>query len=162
MGRRGDLRQMFWLVVISGLITCAGAAFFPALGPFKAHGIKAEFLPVMEQLRAGNLHFALSNLTGVVSFPSFHTTMALLFIYSFSRAGTIGWLLAMLNVVMLPSIPFFGGHYLVDMAGGAAVALGSLALVKAAARTSSGQHVTSGAYTGLFGVGMGHQREPAH
>jgi hypothetical protein len=131
IGKRQNLQEMFWLVVIAGAFTSAGAALFPALGPFKAFGIKAEFLPVMEQLRSGDLHFALANLTGVVSFPSFHTTMALLYIYGFSRAGAIGWAAAILNIVMLPAIPFFGGHYLVDMFAGAVVAAVSVAIVRA-------------------------------
>lgn len=131
MAKRHDLREMFWLVLIAGVLTSAGATFFPAMGPFKLFGIKAEFLPAMEQLRSGHLHFALAKLTGVVSFPSFHTTMALLYMYAFSRTGVIGWSVGLLNVVMLPAIPFFGGHYLVDMFAGAAVAGVSLALVKA-------------------------------
>lgn len=130
MGKRQQLREMFWLVLVAGIFTSAGAALFPALGPFKAFGVKSEFLAVVEQLRSGNLHFALDKLTGVVSFPSFHTTMALLYIYGFSRAGSIGWAAAVLNVVMLPAIPFFGGHYLVDMAAGAMVAIGSLGIVR--------------------------------
>jgi membrane-associated phospholipid phosphatase len=121
---------MFWLVAVAGVFTCSGAALFPAFGPFKTFGIDSEFLPVMEQLRSGNLHFALSKLTGVVSFPSFHTTMALLYIYGFRRAGAIGWMMAALNVAMMPAIPFFGGHYLVDMLAGGAVALASLGIVR--------------------------------
>ena len=130
MGRRRELREMFWLVAIAGVMTSAGAALFPAFGPFKTFGVKAEFLPAMEQLRSGHLHFALASLTGVVSFPSFHTTMALLYMYGFSRAGAIGWLVVALNILMLPAIPFFGGHYLVDMFAGTAVAFASRAIVK--------------------------------
>jgi len=66
-----------------------------------------------------------------VSFPSFHTTMALVYIYGFRRAGVIGWLVGALNALMLVAIPFFGGHYLVDMIAGAGVMLASLGVVKA-------------------------------
>ena len=66
---------------------------------------------------------ALSSLTGVVSFPSFHTTMALAYAYGFRRAGAIGWIVGALNFVMLFSIPFFGGHYLVDMIAGVLMAI---------------------------------------
>ena len=163
MDRRQELREMFWLVAVAGLFTCAGAALFPALGPFRTFGIKAEFLPAMEQLRGGNLHFALSKLTGVVSFPSFHTTMALLYIYGFRRAGAIGWVMAILNVSMMPAIPFFGGHYLVDMLAGGAVAIASLAIVKAwPALTSSREYAAIGLYDGLFAGGasrLSQQRE---
>ena len=130
MGRREQMREMFWLVAVSGLFTCVGAALFPAFGPFKLFGVKAEFLPVMAQLRSGTLRFALTNMTGVVSFPSFHTTMALLYVYGFRRTGAIGWLIAGLNAVMILAIPFFGGHYLVDMLGGGSVALASFAIVR--------------------------------
>lgn len=153
MDKRRELREMFWLVVIAGLLTCAGAALFPALGPFKTFGIKSEFLPVMAQLRGGNLHFALANLTGVVSFPSFHTTMALLYIYGFWRAGPIGWMVAVLNIVMMPAIPFFGGHYLVDMLAGGAVALVSVAIVKswpAIAARASRNAALPGLYEDVF------------
>jgi hypothetical protein len=166
-GRRQDLREMFWLVVVSGLFTCAGAAVFPALGPFKTFGIKAEFLPVMEQLRGGNLRFALANITGVVCFPSFHTTMALLYIYAFRCTGAIGWMLAALNLVMLLAIPFFGGHYLVDMLAGGAVALASFAIVKAGPAIASGtvanrEYAATGLDDGLFEGGaarLSHQHD---
>ncbi|HEX3430247.1 MAG TPA: phosphatase PAP2 family protein [Rhizomicrobium sp.] len=131
MARRRELREMFWLVAAAGVMTSAGAALFPAFGPYKAFGINTEFLSAMKQLRGPNLHFALASLTGVVSFPSFHTTMALLYMVGFRRTGAIGWAAVALNVVMLPAIPFFGGHYLVDMFAGALVALASLTIVKA-------------------------------
>ena len=169
MGKRYELREMFWLVAVAGVFTCAGAALFPALGPFKTYGVKIEFLPVMEQLRSGNLHFALSNLTGVVSFPSFHTTMALLYIYGFRRAGAIGWMMAALNVAMMPAIPFFGGHYLVDMLAGGAVALASLAIVRIWPTLSSAVVLSAGKaeirlYDGLFegnAARLNHQGERA-
>jgi PAP2 superfamily len=130
MGKRANLREMFWLVFLAGLFTSAGAAFFPAMGPLRTFHMNAEFLPTMQQLHSGARHFVLSKLTGVVSFPSFHTTMALLYVYGFSRAGVIGWGVAALNLLMLPAIPFFGGHYLVDMIAGTAVAAASLAIVR--------------------------------
>src|ERR1700759_1797363 len=137
MDRREDLREMFWLVFVAGLLTSAGAALFPALGTFKTFGLEAHgaYLPDMLKLRSGHdLHFALSSLTGVVSFPSFHTTMALAYAYGFRRAGAIGWIVGALNFVMLFSIPFFGGHYLVDMIAGAGVMLLSLSVVRFAPR----------------------------
>jgi membrane-associated phospholipid phosphatase len=139
MGKRQNLREMFWLVFIAGVFTSAGAALFPALGPFNAFHIDAKFLPDMQRLHSGERHFVLAKLTGVVSFPSFHTTMALLYIYAFSRAGLIGWAAAALNLLMIPAIPFFGGHYLVDMIAGGAVGLASLAIVNAWPQLSVGR-----------------------
>jgi membrane-associated phospholipid phosphatase len=68
-------------------------------------------------------------MTGVICFPSFHTTMALASIYAFRRTGIIGICVAGINSAMLFAIPFVGGHYLVDMIAGAGVALVSIAAV---------------------------------
>jgi hypothetical protein len=137
MDKKQDLREMFWLVFVAGILTSAGAVLFPALGPFKSFGLEQQgaFLPDMEHLRSGqDLHFALARLTGVVSFPSFHTTMALAYAYGFRRAGAVGWIVGAVNVVMLAAVPFFGGHYLADMIAGAGVMAVSLGVVKLAPR----------------------------
>jgi membrane-associated phospholipid phosphatase len=137
MNRKERLREMFWLVLLMGLFACAGAALAPALGPFHVFGIMTpnSFLPQMQQLVDGrDLRFALAHLTGVVSFPSFHTAAALGYAWAFRRTGVIGWAMAGLNAVMLASVPWFGGHYLVDMLAGAAAMLLSLALIRNFAR----------------------------
>ncbi|HEY5338792.1 MAG TPA: phosphatase PAP2 family protein [Rhizomicrobium sp.] len=137
MEKRDVLREMFWIVFSAGILTSACAALFPAYGTFETFQLRDHggFLTDMARLHAGrDLHFFLSKMTGVVSFPSFHTTMALAYIYGFRRAEGIGWLFAAWNVAMLFAIPFFGGHYLVDMIAGAGVMLLSLAIVKVVPR----------------------------
>lgn len=135
MGKKDELRRMFWLVLVTGLLTSAGALLFPAFGPFKSLGVAphGSFLPEMEHLKSGHdLNFALAHMTGVVSFPSFHTAMALAYVWGFRRTGPIGWAVAALNGLMLISVPWFGGHYLMDMVAGAFTMLVSLALVRSA------------------------------
>lgn len=132
MNRKGRMREMFWLVLLSGLCACLGALLAPALGPFHRFGIITpdSFLPQMQQLIDGrDRNFAFAHLTGVVSFPSFHTSMALGYAWGFRRTGPAGWAIAALNLVMLLSVPFFGGHYLVDMIAGATAMLMALALI---------------------------------
>jgi hypothetical protein len=133
MDKKQQLREMFWLVLVTGILTSAGAMLFPALGPYNSFhaGPSDNFVPVMQHLKAGkDLSFALSQMTGVVSFPSFHTAMALAYVWGFRRTGAIGWAITALNLVMLISIPYFGGHYLVDMIAGAGVMLVSLAATR--------------------------------
>lgn len=132
MDDRQRLRQMFWLVMVAGLLTSLGVLLWPALGPFKVFGAAppGSFLPEMEQIREGGHTFALSTLTGVVSFPSFHTTMALAYIWGFRRTGPIGWIIAAINSLMFCAIPWYGGHYLSDMLGGALVFAVSLLVVQ--------------------------------
>jgi len=133
LDRKSALKEMFWLVFVAGLLTSAGAFLWPALGPFRQFGMDShgDYIPVIEHLRSGrDLDFALHGMTGVVSFPSFHTTMALAYAYGFRRTGAIGVAIAALNCGMLFAIPFFGGHYLTDMIAGAGVMLASLGIVK--------------------------------
>ena len=135
MNDRLRLKQMLWLVLVSGSLACLGAVLFPALGPSRLFNIQTDtgFVPVMEHLLSGrDLSFSLSGMTGVVSFPSFHTSMAMAYIWAFRKAGAIGWAATGLNLVMLCSVPWFGGHYLVDMIAGAANMLVSLAAIKTA------------------------------
>jgi membrane-associated phospholipid phosphatase len=131
--RKAELREMFWIVFIAGLLTSAGSMFFPAFSAFETIDLKSvgEYLPDMKQLRSGaNLHFAFGELSGIVTFPSFHTTMALVYAYAFRRTGPIGYLIVAINLAMLVSIPYFGGHYLVDMIAGAGVAVAAILLAR--------------------------------
>lgn len=135
MNDRWRLKQMFRLVLVSGSLACLGALLFPALGPSKLFNIQTDigFVPVMEHLLSGrDLSFSLSGMTGVISFPSFHTSMALAYIWAFRKTGAIGWVVTGLNLVMLCAVPWFGGHYLIDMFAGAANMLLSLAAIKTA------------------------------
>ena len=133
MGRKDRLHDMFWLFLCGGLMACLGGLLLPALGPSKFFGLDASFVPVMERLLSGrDLTFAFSQMTGVVSFPSFHTTMALILIWAFRGTSLIGWLITGLNLAMLCAVPYFGGHYLVDMIAGAAVMLLSLTVIRSA------------------------------
>jgi hypothetical protein len=135
MDRKSRLRETFWLVLGCSLLACLGALLVPALGPAKAYGIGTTngFIPEMERLIAGrDLRFALSHMTGVVTFPSFHTAMALVYVWAFRGTGPVGRLVAALNFVMLCAVPWFGGHYLSDMIAGTATMLLALGTVKAA------------------------------
>lgn len=133
MDNKREMSEMFWLIFVAGLFTSAGALLFPALGPFQALGVDPthDFIVEMESIKSGrNLTFALAHMTGVVSFPSLHATMALAYAYGFRRAGIIGWIAIAFNAVMLCSVPYFGGHYLVDMIAGAGVFALSLGIVR--------------------------------
>jgi hypothetical protein len=119
------LREMFWVFLVACLLTFAISVFVPALGTFETFrlGDLGGYLAEMKRLRhGGELHFDVGRLAGVISFPSFHTSLAIIYAYMFRRTGPIGVLIAGVNLLMLPTIPFIGGHYLVDMFAGAAVA----------------------------------------
>jgi len=148
MGRKERVRELFWIIFLAGLLTSAGSVFFPALGAFDAFRMPqlSDYIPAMEQLRAGiDLHFDLGQLTGVVTFPSFHTTMALVYAWGFRRTGAVGYVLLALNTLMVLATPFYGGHYLVDMIAGAAVAVVSVAGVRFLLARRLGQNLRAAA-----------------
>jgi membrane-associated phospholipid phosphatase len=63
--------------------------------------------------------------------PSFHTVLAILFTYAHRPPSRSFIPVAMLNLVMLVSIPFAGHHYVIDMIAGAALAAATIAIVRA-------------------------------
>jgi hypothetical protein len=141
MNRRDRLREMFWLFFLCGTIACLGTWALPAMGPSKFFNIDTAhgFVPVMKHLLSRqDMNFALTGMTGVVSFPSFHTSMALAYPYAFRGTGPVGRAVIALNLVMLVSVPFFGGHYLVDMIAGAALLLAAVGIVETARKISAG------------------------
>ncbi len=75
------------------------------------------------QVRDGRLVLLdMDRLTGIVSFPSFHTYLALLFLVGSWPLRKLWWCLLPVNVLLIASTPKFGFHYLVDVVGGFAVA----------------------------------------
>lgn len=70
--------------------------------------------------------------------PSFHTALAVFFIYAIRR---IQWLLPssiLVNLTMIISTPTQGAHYLADVLGGLVLALVTIAVLKPALGTQAG------------------------
>jgi membrane-associated phospholipid phosphatase len=81
----------------------------------------------------GPLSFDLSQLQGLISFPSYHTVLAVLLTYAHRRSLLL-IPIALVNGIMLFSIPTVGQHYLVDIIAGAAVAVLAISATAAAHR----------------------------
>jgi membrane-associated phospholipid phosphatase len=81
-----------------------------------------DWIGKLIQIRQGNmanLHKLDGN--GLIAFPSFHCTAALLFVWS---TWTIKWLrvpMMAICLALLVATPIFGGHYISDMIAGAVV-----------------------------------------
>jgi hypothetical protein len=136
------LREMWWLLFLSSLLTVLGAYLLPVLGPYHTYNLSAHcgpFILELERLRAGrDLVFPLGALQGVIQCPSFHTTLALALAYGFRGTGRIGIVAAQLSLLLLLGVPVFGGHYLTDMLAGAGVMALSLGLVRGWKKISAG------------------------
>jgi hypothetical protein len=134
IGRSDRNRQLLWAGMLSALITASLSGLLPAVGPY-LKGDMPKWSAVLVTLRDGSLsRFALLNMTGIVTFPSFHTALAILLVYVHRPPLRSFVPVLILNVVMLVAIPFAGHHYLVDMIAGAGVAAISIAVVRLAMR----------------------------
>jgi hypothetical protein len=127
------IEELMILMCATLVPTVLIAAIWPALGPFAVHGVgDVTYLRDLLILRApGPWHFQSLAMQGIVTMPSYHTVLAVLFTYAFRRTGLIGYGIATLNLAMLVAIPPVGGHYLVDVFAGGVLALGAIAIQRA-------------------------------
>ncbi|MEJ2624671.1 MAG: phosphatase PAP2 family protein [Pseudolabrys sp.] len=139
---RREARLQIWLlaVAVALILTSAIYLFVPSVTAFvyiefggPAH-IPAHYytpVPTIEALRAGVMHTVrLNHLEGLVTFPSFHTAGALLFVWALWPLRRLRWLAVALNAALISATPNIGGHYAVDVIAGAAVMLLSVATAK--------------------------------
>ncbi len=95
-------------------------------------------LPTLNALRSGLPYWIdLSAAEGLISFPSFHTVGASLFVWALASVPYVRWVVAVLNAGLIAAAPFIGAHYFVDIAGGAVVAVAAIAAARTLSRASS-------------------------
>ena len=79
------------------------------------------------QARAAGWHrLDLDQAQGLVTFPSFHTSLGFIFVYGARRVRWLFWLLIPVNAVMVISTLPVGGHYLIDVIAGVAAAIAAI------------------------------------
>ena len=126
--------ELIWIAIISLTLTSIVSAPFPAVGPYvHFYGRQTPDIVALMAVRAGGPHiFVTSQLQGLITFPSFHTVLAIAFIYVHRPPSRSFIPVAILDALMLIAIPSEGHHYLIDMVSGAAIAAISIAIVRAA------------------------------
>jgi hypothetical protein len=126
------LREAIVVIAVALLITAAISVFTPSLTAF-VHVDLPQMLhvpaglytpePTMTALRTGVFHSVkLDNLEGLISFPSFHTAAALIFIWAVWTLPHARLVAVPLNVALIAATPINGAHYFIDIVGGCAVA----------------------------------------
>lgn len=127
-------RELFWTAVVALGITSAISNIFPAAGTFYHFNMevaRAIHLPHLHDLIAGTqTGFSFNDMQGIVTFPSYHAALAIIFMYVHRGQRVLFPSMAALNVLMLLSTPTHGGHYLADIVAGCIVALVSIALLR--------------------------------
>ncbi|WP_225421194.1 phosphatase PAP2 family protein [Sphingomonas parva] len=138
-GRSSDAYRFLLAYALAVLLTNLLFAAFPAESAFQhfmpdrrhAWGDgPLRYLEAIHQLRAGTMaHVHIDRLQGIVTFPSFHASAAFLFIWGAWPLRPLRAPMFAINSAMLVSATFFGGHYVVDILGGVALAWFSIQLV---------------------------------
>ena len=127
------LKEFLLLFSLTGLATVVIAGFTPALGTFAHHGLGQDsfkhipdwagvfFLEHVKAVHAGQMQeLVLGRLSGLATFPSFHTILALLFAWAF-RGTFLQWPAWIWSGLIILATPVMGGHYIIDLVGGAVV-----------------------------------------
>ena len=139
-GRTRALRTFVLSFALAAFVTVLVSAFVPAVEMWVHLGLHpADFLnipstgadhraAVLRALRYGtDRSVALDNIEGIITFPSFHSVVAVLVAACLWPIRILRWPALALDVLMLAATPIYGGHYLVDVMAGTAVAVASLA-----------------------------------
>jgi hypothetical protein len=125
-------QELWWTALVAMLITVIASGIYPAMGTFhhfQENAALAVHVPYLLALRDGSVS-DFPALHGIVTMPSYHTAQAILFMYVYrGQRRLFPWMVG-LNSLMLLSTPTVGGHYLIDMIAGAAVAVVSIVTVR--------------------------------
>jgi hypothetical protein len=135
-GHMGRAKEFCMACLGSTVISLPIFALVPALGPWNHYGYEAT--PPQAQVERllltlrGEEPFTvnLSDLDGIISFPSFHTILALLAAFALWPIRYIRWPAAILAVLIVVSTLTTGWHYVVDILAGLVVTAAACGLAR--------------------------------
>ena len=134
--RLQDMTVAFWISCVAcALVEC----LLPAVGAYAYYGIgaaqhshidlvtKDTTVALVIALREGTERtFNFCTAAGIISFPSFHACLGLLFIWTFWQTPVLKWVILALNMILIAATPLNGSHYVVDVVAGLLIAYGSI------------------------------------
>ncbi len=151
--RIAEFTLAFALALIATTIV---SALVPAIGVYQEIGLDPATLVNLEPrayldqvrdlepVRQGMLrHLDLFGLAGIVTFPSFHASSAVLYAWALWPVRWMRPIAIVANGAMLASTPIDGGHYFIDIAAGIAVAVLAIAAARAVGRRLAAQGVAT-------------------
>lgn len=144
--RTAQLNEFINLFIATTLIAIAISWPFPAAGPWTHFSLSTTIdvsaMSHFPLLRDGSLRtLDAKGMQGLISIPSVHAATALLLAYAM-RGTRLFAAFAVLSSLMILATPIDGGHYLVDVLAGAALAIALIAFsrVRQARGLKSGRH----------------------
>lgn len=103
---------------------CAGYVYRDAVAEQHVLQLSWNSIQQVEALRSGVLRvISMAQAEGLVTFPSFHAATAMLLMFGFWHVPYLRWPGLALNMLMIAATPIEGGHYLVDIFAGIAIAI---------------------------------------
>lgn len=138
---RKSLGEFMTLYVMTAAVVVLVSIELPAAGAYIYHAPGANLLAGLPDPEAGRWHMrdftalrdgsfqhlAIGSVEGLITFPSFHATLGILFARALLRLPYLGFAGLVLNGLMIVSTLSIGGHYLVDVLAGAGIALAMVA-----------------------------------
>lgn len=134
-------------LAIGAIVTIAFWTVFPSFGAFSVFQLPRdvslylhpELGPGYAQelialLRGGPGRITPHEIKGLIGFPSFHAAMAVLVVWYGRSLRHVRWPLLACNIAVLIATPIHGGHFVVDVVAGVAVAAAAVGTTAQIAR----------------------------
>lgn len=150
-GQLERLRLMVAAASLAGVVTILVSGLMPAFGNLFDPGAYRQLWPsiawlerdLIAGLRNGNVRLLdLSQLMGIVSFPSYHATLPVILTWALRPVRGVVWPAAAWAGLTVVATPVFGGHYGVDVLAGLLLAMIAIATVRVLAEP---EHDATGA-----------------
>jgi len=133
-GDRRSLEQFVLQFMLGTWICLVVFCLWPAAGPFSGYGFapnatQARYLDHFHQLREGvRTLVTWRNAEGLITFPSFHTTWAIILAWAMRKRHWLFVLSGIVNAGVILATMTTGWHYFTDVVGGMLLAIGVIAL----------------------------------
>jgi hypothetical protein len=140
LGRNDRVSEYLALSFVGVIIAMVVGTAFPAIGAvtyFEAQALMASFppqtgavwIPRLMDIRSGAT-VDIKELVGLVSFPSYHVALTMIIAWCFRGFRVAFPIFASFALATAAATPIIGGHYFVDLLGGAAMVCIMIAVSK--------------------------------
>jgi PAP2 superfamily len=138
-GRPGRIYELSLSIGVGAILTVALWTIAPSFGAFSVYSlppqVSAHLNVALDQAYARDLvnllaqgpgQISPTDAKGLVGFPSFHGALAMMVAWYARDIRYLRWPILGLNALVLVATPIQGGHHVVDLVGGLAVALAAV------------------------------------
>lgn len=142
-GRPNTIYRLCLSVAVGAAITVSFWTCFPSFGAFSVYDLPPTLAKHMmvaldghyahklvRLLAQGPGYMTPDDIKGLIGFPSFHAALAMFAAWYAYEVKLLRWPLIALNGIVLIATPIQGGHHVIDVLAGIAVAAVAIALSK--------------------------------